>query len=154
MNYYYEDIEVSSETIKKWVNDNIKINKSRLKMKELDFKDFEKLIYYVGCKIEGYPETIFTPINEIKIKIVRDYENDLFNLYYIVNDRKDNITLLDDYIKIGNNLIKLTNIDYMITKDNEFIVRLSNKDFIKLNEYDYYNLKWLFEKALKIKSYQ
>lgn len=45
----------------------------------------------------------------------------------------------------------------MIIKDNEFIVRLSNTDFIKLDEYNYYNLKWYFEKVLKtkiIKSYQ
>lgn len=157
MNYYYEDIELTSKTIEKWINDNIKVDKSRLKIKELEIEDFEKIIYYVGCKLDGYPETIYTPINEIKIKIVRDYENDLFNLYYVVDDRKDNITLLNDYIKVSNNLIKLTDIEYMIIKDNDFIVKLSNNDFIKLDEYDYYNLKWFFEKVLKtkiIKSYQ
>lgn len=79
MNYYYEDIEISSKTIEKWVKDNIKVDKSRLKIKALEIEDFEKIIYYVGCKLDEYPETIYTPINEIKLRL-----HEIMKMIYLI----------------------------------------------------------------------
>lgn len=146
---YREDNKPYDEIVAEWASEIYR--ELTVHLNEISNREFEEIEYYVGCKATGF-DIIYTPKSKISIKrtISGDNFRRIVTFNFIGEDRKENVEIIGNYVKTKNNLIKIDDISNIGKEEKFYSCSLSNHSIIKLEEDEYYNLKWAVEKYLRI----